>query len=199
MPSLTAQVYAETLFLLSFSLLVMTTDTGNCNRGDLLLVSPLILHTSLGQSMLMARMALLESASCPVILMSWAIPSLPTLERWVLSSFCSLFLPFLFLFHSLTLLSSNCSALSKSMRNWYGWLGTLSWRWPTTRGICMVLEERPTSSSGDDDGGGEEEDLEATPSYQPRKRRHRWLHAVTAYTHSFFFFSFAFNIFLYSL
>ena len=81
MPSLTAQVYAETLFLLSFSLLVMTTDTGNCNRGDLLLVSPLILHTSLGQSMLMARMALLESASCPVILMSWAIPSLPTLER----------------------------------------------------------------------------------------------------------------------
>jgi len=81
-PSLTTQVYAETLFLLlSFSLLVMTTDTGNCNRGDLLLVSPLILHTSLGQSMLMARMALLESASCPVILMSWAIPSLPALER----------------------------------------------------------------------------------------------------------------------
>ena len=24
----------------------------------------------------------------------------------------------------------------------------------------------------DDDGGGEEEDSEATPSYQPRKRRH---------------------------
>ena len=37
----------------------------------------------------------------------------------------------------------------------------------------MVLEERPTPSNGDDDGGGEEEDLEATPSYQPRKRRHR--------------------------
>ena len=38
----------------------------------------------------------------------------------------------------------------------------------------MVLEEWPTRGSGDDDDddGGEEEDSEATPSYQPRKKRH---------------------------
>ena len=69
---------------------------------------------------------------------------------------------FLFLFQSLTLLSLKCSPLSKSIRSWYGpheaaYLG---------------------SGGGDDDdggggGGGGKEDLEATPSYQPRKRQHR--------------------------
>ena len=57
-----------------------------------------------------------------------------------------LFLLFLFLSYSLTLLSSNCSPLSKSMRSWYGWPGTFCWRWPTTRGICIVLEEWPTQA-----------------------------------------------------
>ena len=35
-------------------------------------------------------------------------------------------------------------------------------------------EAHPGSGDDDDDyyGGGEEEDSEATPSYQPRKRRH---------------------------
>ena len=64
-----------------FSLFVMTSNVGNYNKRDLLLVSLLILHTFLGRSMLMAKMALLGSMPCPVILMSWAILSLPTLER----------------------------------------------------------------------------------------------------------------------
>ena len=56
--SLTIQEYAQSLFLLSLfflSLFVMASNVGNYNRGggDLLLVIPLILHTSLGQSMLM--------------------------------------------------------------------------------------------------------------------------------------------------
>ena len=80
-------------FFSLFSLFVMTLNVRNCNRGDLLLVNPLILHISLGRSMLMAWMALLGSVSCPAILMSWAILSLPTLERWVLSSLCPLSLP----------------------------------------------------------------------------------------------------------
>ena len=71
MSSLTVQVYAQTLvLLLFFSLFVMTTNVGNCNRGDLLPMSPLILHTSLGKPMPMAQMALLGGMSCPVILMS---------------------------------------------------------------------------------------------------------------------------------
>ena len=41
----------------------------------------------------MARMALLGSVPCPVILMSWAILSLPTLRQWVLSPLVLLFLP----------------------------------------------------------------------------------------------------------
>ena len=64
-----------------FSLFVMTSNVGNYNKRDLLLVSLLILHTFLGRSMLMAKMALLGSMLCPVILMSWAILSLPTLEQ----------------------------------------------------------------------------------------------------------------------
>ena len=59
----------------------MTSNVGNCNRGDLLPVSPLALRISLGQSMLMAWMALLGSVLCPIILMLWAILSLPTLEQ----------------------------------------------------------------------------------------------------------------------
>ena len=57
MPSLTIYVYAQSLFLLFFfssSLFVMTFNVGNCNKGDLLPVSPLALHISLGRSMLMA-------------------------------------------------------------------------------------------------------------------------------------------------
>ena len=68
-------------FFSLFSLFVMTLNVRNCNKGDLLLVNPLILHISLGQSMLMAWMALLGSVLCPIILMLWAILSLPTLER----------------------------------------------------------------------------------------------------------------------
>ena len=79
MSSLTIQVYAQSinLFLSLFFLCLVE----NCNRGGLLLVSPLILNISIGWSMLMARMALLGSMLCPVTLMSWAIVSLPTLER----------------------------------------------------------------------------------------------------------------------
>ena len=57
------------LFFFSF-LFFMTSNVGNCNRGDLLSVSPLILHISLGRFMLMVRMALLRSMSCPIILTS---------------------------------------------------------------------------------------------------------------------------------
>ena len=121
-------------FLLSSFLFVRTHSMGNCNMGDLLLASPSILHISLGWSMLMTWMALLGSVSCLVILMSWAILSLPTLEQWVLSSLCSSFLFFFFflyakflcLFQSLTFPSLNCSPLSKSMRSWCGWSGILS-------------------------------------------------------------------------
>ena len=80
MPSLTIQVYAQSL-LFYFFFLVMTSNMGNCNRGDLLLVSPLILYTSLEWSMLMAQMALLRILSRLIILMLWAILSLLTLER----------------------------------------------------------------------------------------------------------------------
>ena len=52
MPSLTIQVYAQSLFLLYFffslSLFILASNMGNCNKEDLLPVSPLILHTSLG-------------------------------------------------------------------------------------------------------------------------------------------------------
>ena len=68
-------------FFSLFSLFVMTLNVRNCNKGVQLLVNPLILHISLGRSMLMAWMALLGSVLCPIILMLWAILSLPTLER----------------------------------------------------------------------------------------------------------------------
>ena len=72
MPSLTIQVYAQSLILLlfSFSLFVMTSNMDICNRRSLLPVSPLTLHISLGQSMLMALMDLLRSVSCLIVLMS---------------------------------------------------------------------------------------------------------------------------------
>ena len=121
------------LFFFFFSLFVMTPNVGNCNKGDLLLVTPLILHISLGQSMLIAWMALLRNVLCPVSLMSWAILSLPTLEWWVLSSLYPLF------FRQISLLvlvinpssfklqpTLNCSPLSKSMRSWYSWSGISS-------------------------------------------------------------------------
>ena len=71
MPSLNVQVRAQSLFhsFISF-LFVITSNVGNCNKGDLLPVSPMILHISLGRSMLMALMALLGSMPCPVTLMS---------------------------------------------------------------------------------------------------------------------------------
>ena len=77
MHSLTIQVYAQSLLLLlfSFSLFVMTSNVENCNRRDLLLVSPLTFHISLGRSILTALMALFKSMPCPVIPMSWAILS----------------------------------------------------------------------------------------------------------------------------
>ena len=109
----------------------------NYSRRSLLSVSPLTLYISLGRSMLMALTVLLGSLSCPVILMSWAIFSLPTLGWWVLSLFANFF----FFFLSLTFLSLNCSPLSKSIRSWYGWLGILSWRWPIIQGACTILEE----------------------------------------------------------
>ena len=58
----------------SFSLFVMTSNVENYNKRDLLLVSPLTFHISFGRSILTALMALLRSMSCPIILMSWAIP-----------------------------------------------------------------------------------------------------------------------------
>ena len=72
MPSLTTQVYAQSLILLlfSFSLFVMTSNMDICNRRSLLPISPLTLHISLGQSMLMALMDLLRSVSCLIVLMS---------------------------------------------------------------------------------------------------------------------------------
>ena len=97
MPSLTIQVYVQSLFFCFFFVFVMTSNMGNCNRGDLLPVSPLILYTSLEWSMLMAQMDLLRSVSCLIILMLWAILSLLTLERWRLFIYLfilsSLFLP----------------------------------------------------------------------------------------------------------
>ena len=54
--------YILNLFFSSFFFLfVITSNVRNCNKGELLLVSPLILHIFLGQSMLMAWMALLKS------------------------------------------------------------------------------------------------------------------------------------------
>ena len=182
--------YMLNLFSFFFSWLL---NVGNCNRGDLLLVSPLILHTSLGWFMLMAQMALLRSTPCPNV-MGYPFPP----NTWVVSSFSfctSLSAKFLCLFQSLTLPSLNCSLLSKSMRSWYGWLGISSWRWPTTRGSYTVLEEWPHPGGGDDDDG-KEEDSEVTPSYRSWKRQHHWLLAVqdtyrhTTHTQLSFFFCF---------
>jgi len=41
-----------------------------------------------------------------------------------------------------------------------------------SRELYSPLEAAYPSGGDDDDDGGEEEDLEATLSYQPRKRRH---------------------------
>ena len=106
---------------------VMTSNVGNCSRGDLLPVSPLILHMSLGRCMPIARMA----RECAVPRNPNAIGyPFPPNTRAVSFSFLLFFLslPFLFLFQSLTLLSSNCNPLSKSMRSWYGWSRISSWR-----------------------------------------------------------------------
>ena len=82
MPSLNVQVHAQSLFhsFISF-LFVITSNVGNCNKGDLLPVSQMILHISLGRFMPMARMALFRSVLCPATLMSWAVISFPTLEQ----------------------------------------------------------------------------------------------------------------------
>ena len=160
----------------SFSLFVMTSNVGNCNRGDLLLVSPLILRTSFGRSMLVVLMALLRSVLCPVILMSWAILSFPTLERWVLFSLCPFSFCQISLFVSVTIpsffelqptiqdheelvwLAKNLKLdVTNYMRELYGPRGVAH---PSGGG----------DDDDDDDDGGEEEDSEATPSYQPRKR-----------------------------
>ena len=76
---------------------------------------------------------------------------------------------FLFLLLSLTLLSSDCSPLSKSMRSL--WLAK-NIELEVTSYLRELYGPRgaayPSSGGGDDDNdndGGEEEDSEATPSY----------------------------------
>ena len=143
MPSLTVQVYAQSLLLLffSFTLFVMTFNVENCNKRNLLSVSQLILHISFRRSM----MALLRNMLCPIITMSQAIIS----SQHMGSKF---FIPFnrylfgisLFLVRSLTLLSLNCIPLSKSMRSWYGWLGISSQRFPIIQRAYIVLKGLPT-------------------------------------------------------
>ena len=157
-----------------FSLFVMTSNMGNYNKRDLLLVSLLILHTFLGRSMLMAKMALLGSMPCPVILRSWAILSLPTLERWVL-------LPF-FLSHFVSVTNPSFFELQCTIQEHEElvWLaGNL--KLEVTNYSSELYGPRGVahpSGGDDDDDDGEEEGSEATPSYWSRKRRHHWLPAV---------------------
>ena len=69
----------------------------NCSRRSLLLVSQLIPHISLGRYMLTALMALLRSASGPVIPMLWDTAFLQTPRQWVhlfLCLFSSCYLSF---------------------------------------------------------------------------------------------------------
>ena len=151
----------------------MTSNVGNCNRGDLLLISLLILQISLGRFMVMALMALLRSVPCPIILMSWTIFSLPTLKQWVpfFPFVLSLFVKFLFLFQSLTFPSLNCNPLSKSMRSWCGWSRISSWRWPTTQGSYTILKEWPTQVKV-------VIMMMTTSMMAMRRRRRRWLLAT---------------------
>ena len=74
-PSLTVQVYAQSLLLLFLVLYLVCHGFQwwkTYSRRSLLLVSQLILHIFLGWSMLRALMALLESMPCPIIPMLWA-------------------------------------------------------------------------------------------------------------------------------
>ena len=142
----------------------------------------------------MAQMALLESMSCPVILMLWVILFLPTLEWWILFSPCPFsFLPILSLFfQSLTLLSLNCNLLSISMKSLVWLAGNLKLEATNyLRELYSLGRVVYPGNGDDDDDGGEEENLEAIPSYQPRKRRHHWLPTVQDIyaTQLFFFFS----------
>ena len=205
MPSLTVQVYAQFLLLfLSFTLFFMTSNVDNCNRRDLLMVSPMTLHISLGRFMFMALTALLGSVQFPVILMSWAILFLPVHGRWVLHSLCS----FSFWHSSLSISVTNPSffELQPTLQEHeeLAWLaGNLKLK-VTNYSRHLYDPEgaaHPGGGDDDDDDGGDKEDLEATPSYQPRKRRHHWLPAVETYIgiqQSFFFFSFLLLWFFFS-
>ena len=83
-PSLIVQVYAQ-FFLLLFLFLYLVCHGfqwwKTCSKRSLLPESQLILHISLGRSMLMTLMALLETMSCLVIPMLWATIFLQTPKR----------------------------------------------------------------------------------------------------------------------
>ena len=148
-------------------------------------------------------MALLGSVSCPVILMSWAILSLPTLEQWVLFSFC----PFSFCQISLFVSITNPSFfelqpiiqeheelvwLAESLKLKTNYLKKLY----GPRGVAHL----GGGYDDNDNDGGEEEDSKTTPSYQPRKRRHHWLPAVTTHIgiqHTTFFLFFWLLVFFF--
>ena len=58
------------------------------------------------------------------------------------------------------------------MRSWYGWLNL---KLKATNYSRTLYAAYPGGGDDDDDGGGgggDEVDLEVTPSYQSRKRRH---------------------------
>ena len=178
MPSLIIQVYAQSLLLLflSFTLFVMTSNVENCNKRNLLPMSQLILHISLGRSILMALMALLRNMLCPIIPMSWAILFLPIHWRWVLHSLCS----FSFWHFSLSSSATNPSffELQPTIQEHKElvWLaGNL--KLEVTNYSRYLYGPRGVAHPG----SGDEEDSEATPSYQPRKRWHCWLPAIKTY------------------
>ena len=139
-PSLTIQVYAQTLvLLLFFSLLVMITNVGNFNKGDLYQWA----HWSSTHAYSLDGFAREHVVPRNPNVMGYPFPP----NTRAVSPFFFFFLsslPFIFLFQSLIVFLSNFNPLFKSIRNWCGWPRISSWRWPTTRGICMVLEERPT-------------------------------------------------------
>ena len=103
-------------FFSSLSLFVMASNVGNCNRGDLLTVSRLILHTSLRPVYGSDGFARERAMPCNPNVMGYPFP--PNTQAVSSFSFSpSLFAKFLYLFQSLILPSLNCSPLSKSIKN----------------------------------------------------------------------------------
>lgn len=151
----------------------------NYNRISLLQVSLLTLHTILGRSMLMAQMALFESAMCQVILMSWAIISLPTLRQWVRSSLYS------FSFYQFSIFVSVINLSFFEMQPTIQEHEEMVWL-PRDLKLEVTNYSRnlycPKGAAylggGDNDDSGKEDDPKATPSYQLRKRWHYWLPAI---------------------